>query len=622
MYDLRFTIYDLIRRAGVLPYACALIASLAGCSNKFLDPTQVGRFRPTPAVNVILDSLGVAEEPAVAWETAEEPQPSDIRAVKTDYVLQPADVVAIAIHELLQEGVTVSSSYVITETGKLSIPEVGVIQAAGRTETQLEEEIRKVLSPNILREPLVTVHLVTSQQRAFSILGNGVPVPGRYFIPRYDFRLMDALATAQVQMQFNVSHIYVSRREGRATDRSVDPQGAGHAPELGLMQPGSSGKGAQPAALKPENSAATTPRRDIPEPLEPAKKFETEREMLDLIAPQAGTVWPRNDKTAGSANAVQRKDEDISASMLPGGFRVLVPPRRQEPAQTPSWDTVQSPAEFGAVSPTATQTPRPQSKPVERMEWVFENGQWKQVAARSEATAQPPAPPARPAATQAQPAGQTEWVFREGNWVQVPKGQGQPLPGKPPTTAEPRGPTLPLVDGTLPMDLDWDQAVQTRVIRIPTDRLLAGDARYNLVIKPGDTIHVPVDLIGEFYISGNVNRTGIIAITGRPMTLKMAIAAAGGLGSLAYPKRVEVIRRIGAKKEEIVMVDLDKIASGEQPDFFIKPNDLINVGTDVTSRWRAVLRNAFRAAYGFGFVYDRNFADADYGKGFQLPHWF
>jgi hypothetical protein len=34
------------------------------------------------------------------------------------------------------------------------------------------------------------------------------------------------------------------------------------------------------------------------------------------------------------------------------------------------------------------------------------------------------------------------------------------------------------------------------------------------------------------------------------------------------------------------------------------------------------LRNAFRATYGFGFVYDRNFADADYGEGFRLPHWF
>jgi len=142
------------------------------------------------------------------------------------------------------------------------------------------------------------------------------------------------------------------------------------------------------------------------------------------------------------------------------------------------------------------------------------------------------------------------------------------------------------------------------------------------VIKPGDTIHVPVDIVGEFCIMGNVNRTGYIPITGRPMTLKMAIAAAGGLGPLAWPRRCEVVRRIGRKKEEIVMVDLDKITSGEQPDFFIKPNDLINVGTHPTSRWRAILRNAFRATYGFGFVYDRNFADRDFYTSRPIPSWF
>lgn len=88
------------------------------------------------------------------------------------------------------------------------------------------------------------------------------------------------------------------------------------------------------------------------------------------------------------------------------------------------------------------------------------------------------------------------------------------------------------------------------------------------------------------------------------MTLKMAISAAGGLGQLAWPKKVEVIRRIGRNKEEIVMVDLDKIAQGLQPDFFIKPDDLINVGTHQTSIIRAILRSSYSLSFG----YSRNFA--------------
>ncbi len=110
----------------------ALAAGLAGCSNKMLDPGQIGRFRPTPAVNVILDSLGVAEEPAVAWESAEEPRPEDIHAVRTDYVLQPGDVIRVSIFELLQEGVALVNDFMITESGKVSIPELGPIQAAVR----------------------------------------------------------------------------------------------------------------------------------------------------------------------------------------------------------------------------------------------------------------------------------------------------------------------------------------------------------------------------------------------------------------------------------------------------------------------------------------------------------
>jgi polysaccharide export outer membrane protein len=153
--------------------------------------------------------------------------------------------------------------------------------------------------------------------------------------------------------------------------------------------------------------------------------------------------------------------------------------------------------------------------------------------------------------------------------------------------------------------------VQKRVIKIPAREF--GDPRFNIVIRPGDVIYVPVDIVGEFYVLGNANNQGVINLTGRPMTLMQAMATAGGLGPLAWPDRVEVRRRIAEKKEEIVLVSLKKIADGSQPDFFIKQNDLINIGTHPAARWLAVLRNAFRATYGFGFIYDRNFATGDFG---------
>jgi protein involved in polysaccharide export with SLBB domain len=580
-------------------------------------------------VSVILDSLGVAEEPPLAWETAEEPRLEDIRSETGDYVLQPGDIVQVAIFELLQEGAAVINNYTVTESGKLSIPEVGPIQAAGLTESQLEEAIRRALSPNILRNPSVTVMLYSSQQRAFSILGNAVPAPGRYFIPRYDYRLTEALATAQVAMQYNVSHIYVSRREGAGEKRPSEKPRPGQAPELETLQPGSSV--GQPIPTVPGSPA--TSRRDIAEPSEPAQKYENEREMLDLISPQA-RAWPQSDKVIGRPTEALQANNDMTASVLPGGFRVLVPIPSQGTPRTAPQGIVQSPVEFGPSYSASAANPVVDARGAPRMEWIYDGTQWKQVPAKSGSApvVQPPAAqtPSQarssipsPAQTSSQNVPQTEWVLRNGAWVQVPRGQAPPPSQQPqPPSARPPAVVAPALPTTPPIDLDWELASQTRSIRIPADKLLAGDSRYNIVIKPGDTIHVPVDLIGEFFIMGNVNKTGVINLTGRPMTLMMAIAAAGGLGPLAMPRRVEVTRRIGTKQQEIVMVDLDRIAKGEQPDFFIKPNDLINVGTDATARWRAVLRNAFRATYGFGFVYDRNFADADYGKGFQLPSWF
>jgi protein involved in polysaccharide export with SLBB domain len=600
---------------------------LAGCNNKILDPSQIGRFRSTPAVNVILNSLGVAEESAVAWESAQEPQPNDIVAVKVDYALRPGDLVRVSIYELFQEGVPAVNDYTVSETGKVSIPDVGAIPAAGLTERQLEEQIKQILSPGVLRNPSVTVTLLDSQQRTFSILGNAVARPSRYLIPRYDFRLADALATAGAQTQFNVSYVYVSRK-GQTVADAAGAVTQGPAPELNRLTPGSSGKippdfglsrasrssdelsrGVGKPVLPPSRSSMVpSSHREIPQPAEPAQKFESEREMLDLIAPRAQSAWPQSRKLAG-ALPTESAPSDVVASVVPGNLRVQAPPQG-----TSAESVVQTPIEFG--DSRLTEPPLTETKPRERTEWIFRDGKWVQVTITDEGSRRPKAlePSDRPVTTQGGPNGGGEWTLRDGKWVRTDQGGLQTV--KPPTAAAPAGPAQPSGLDKLPMEAQWEQAIQTRLIRIPADKLLAGDPRYNIIIKPGDTIHVPVDIIGEFVIGGNVNRSGYIDITGRQMTLKMAIAAAGGLGPLAWPKNVEVIRRIGTAREEIVMVDLDKIASGEQPDFFIKPNDMINVGTHPTSRWRAVLRNAFRATYGFGFVYDRNFADIDYGTGF------
>ena len=542
--------------AVVAVFLTALMLYSTGCNDAFFSPSDIGRFRPVPAINVILDSLGVADETPPAWETGDEPTPADVIAYETDYVLDIGDVIRVSIFELLQIGLPFISEYVISESGRISITEVGSVEAAGLTELQLEEELKQILSPSILKEPSVTVILLSSVKRTYSIQGNGIPRPSRYNIPRYEYRLLDALAIAGGIGQFNTSYVYVSRKitgleQMTQQQQQIIPQKT----ELQTEQ---------------KNNQNYMPvEKPITEPQELKKFINPENEMMEIIAPHASRQSNENKIIITSAEMIT--DKELTEAALPEGWANSTKNQNAE-------------NEINILAPKKAEQniiEKPLKKQNEgRVEWVFKNGKWIPLRVG----------------------------YQEQNEMQKEL--------KLPKTVE------PLKEKEL-AGFEWEQTeagtAQNRVIKIPADKLLGGESRYNIVIKPGDNIHVPLDIVGEFYIMGNTNNQGTINLTGRPITLKMAIAAAGGLGPLAWPKKCEVTRRISKNKEETVMVDLDKIAKGEQPDFFIKPEDLINVGTHPTSMWRAVLRNAFRATYGFGFIYDRNFADRDFGTSRPIP---
>jgi len=523
----------IIRVATVIALISISSLLLSSCSSgDYLDPTQVGRFRPVPAVNVILDALGVAEETPSAYAGAEDPRPMDAMPYEKDYVFHSGDVVRISIYELEQEGQTYINDFQVTETGKISIPQVGQIEATGLTESQLEDEIRQILSPAILKEPLVTAILQNSQSRSFSVLGQGIPKPDRYNIPRYDFRLADALSAAGSPAQFNVSYIYVTRNV--------------------------TGKEAQMLQESPEADMPSTPE---------SPAGTSNDEMMEVLQPHANAAKSRKIITAAE----------------------MAVPQTAKPAARSLSNQIDS--DLDAMLDSSPTKPSSEQNAAEingPVEWIFQDGKWRPVRAgegtQPQFPTQLPSPQKPLAAPQEkQPDAAKEEVAATYGWEQIGSG-GQ----------------------------------QKRVIKIPVKEFLGGDPRYNIIIKPGDVISVPVDIVGEFYVLGNANNQGVIPLTGRPMTLMQSMAAAGGLGPLAWPERIEVRRRIGEKKEEIVLVNLKKIADGSQPDFFIKPNDLVNIGTHPGARWLAVLRNAFRATYGFGFIYDRNFADRDFG-GNPLP---
>ena len=186
-------------------------------------------------------------------------------------------------------------------------------------------------------------------------------------------------------------------------------------------------------------------------------------------------------------------------------------------------------------------------------------------------------------------------------------------------------PAPPTMDSAIPT-VNWARIAGDttyRVIRIPAELLRSGDPGFNIYIRAGDVIRIISGEIGVFYVMGQVNRVGVFAFNAEPITLKAAIATAGGLSELAWPDRCTVYRRLG-QREQMIQVDLDAVFAGEAPDFYIKRGDIINVGTHPFApflrRIRDVTLPNILSTVGYSYTYARNFADIDSFGVRQNPH--
>lgn len=209
--------------------------------------------------------------------------------------------------------------------------------------------------------------------------------------------------------------------------------------------------------------------------------------------------------------------------------------------------------------------------------------------------------PATPADPTQPDRSRSNWIFLNGQWTRT-DGAGVPE-GADPLSDSPRAAEA--------------QVVQ-RVIEIPTAQLLAGRADVNVVLRPSDVVRVPPPATGLVYMAGQVARPGPYNLPpDGKLTLLRAITSAGGLGVLAIPERVDLTRVVGESRQATIRLNLRAIAEQTQPDIYLKPDDMINVGTNFFAYPIAIIRSGFRMSYGFGFILDRNFAGDIWGADLQ-----
>lgn len=551
------------RAAQVIGAAALAGGALTGCHwDSFLDPSVVGRWERTPAVVPVLDRVAAIEAVDDSELDFTEVTPEDLEVETQQYRISSGDVLDMIIWDIVTPGAPEQVLRTVDQNGYVQVLQLGRVFVGGLT----EDEVRVRLETRMRRlvgNPIVSVVVQSRLGQQYSITG-AIPASGAYALPSNDYRLLEAvIAAGGVEPAF-AEFIFVIRQvpltDATSPNRPEfeDDAAPDARPGAGTTADGAGGGG------EDDDGGDGGDGEDV----------------LDLIDQIIGDtdggqgVMPgvmRGRAQGGAAGSFQPVERAVEGSGEPGDVPApLIDLDDSDRGATPPVDLIPG----GGGSPA-------------------------------------------PGADGAGGGGSPRWVYVDDRWVRVAGGAGAGNGSQPPIgrTGDAGGPSagVPLQDGGS-SGFASEPAVAQRIIRVPTGPLVAGDARFNIVIRPGDVIRVPPPEQGNIYLAGQISRPGVFALppVGR-LTLLRAVDAAGGLGPLAIPERVDLTRMVGPNRQAMIMLNLRAIAEGTQPDLYLKPNDRIVVGTNFWATPLAVIRGGFRASYGFGFLLDRNFGNDVFG---------
>lgn len=135
------------------------------------------------------------------------PDKTPVPLSSADYRLGVGDVVTITVYRVDK----FSGEQTIDNAGRISLPLVGSIQAAGKTTGELQRDLTAVLGAKYLASPNVVVDLKTATQRTITVDGS-VQQPGVYPIPSTT-TLIQSIAMARGTADgADPGHVVVFRR--------------------------------------------------------------------------------------------------------------------------------------------------------------------------------------------------------------------------------------------------------------------------------------------------------------------------------------------------------------------------------------------------------------------------
>jgi polysaccharide export outer membrane protein len=167
------------------------------------------------ALAAALVAPAAAQEPSKApdkkADSAAAPATASARTSDDSFVIGADDVIAINVWKEPD----LSRSIPVRSDGKITLPLIGEVQAAGKTPHQLEVELVGKLQ-NFISEPEVTVIVQDVRSQRFNILGQ-VAKPGSYLLTS-STTVLDAIAMAGGFRDFaKKKSIYVLRQNSDGT---------------------------------------------------------------------------------------------------------------------------------------------------------------------------------------------------------------------------------------------------------------------------------------------------------------------------------------------------------------------------------------------------------------------
>jgi protein involved in polysaccharide export with SLBB domain len=549
----------------VLQTTCVAVVSgflLLGCnSNAWMgDPNAQGYYKPTPTTIPILDRIDIIEEPDV-WPRLSKVTPMDLMPSDLTYRIHPGDVLDLKIFGLYQIGQHYPVTRRVDISGYFRVPEAGNVLVAGLTVQGAQDLITSELGKKALTHPSAQLEVIDQTALTYTVYG-GLSRWGLFTLHNPDLRLVDVLALAGGVPQ-STQEIYVIRQL-EVSDTvlpSWDHSNAADDGKVSIIQD------------RQNQNPVTRPQK-------PSVNIEDLIQQLDLgEEPSSEEIDTEVQQTVPP---IEESQTQIDAGIDALIDQLDIGEPNDEPAHS--------------VSPGIIQTGNPELIDIDdlvpaRNSDSGTTDQRRLLVDIDDLTA-----------TSTKPTRDSAFIYvpESDTWIPVSTGakKATRLNNKNATNSKGQA-----------------SVVLERIIEIPWGLLKQGDSRYNIVIRPKDRVYVKGVPIGNLYIRGEIGRPGVYEYprSGKKITLSEFITSAGDLGPIAVPEKVSLTRRFG-DVQATVTLNYAAILQRTEPDIFMKPNDHISIGTSWGATPMAIIRNGFRATYGFGFLLDRNFGNDVFGR--------